>query len=289
LRVRTNIEAGVKYLGQLIQRFREEESVLAAYNGGPTRVARGRVLPLETRQYVMGVRSYREALELYEPSIREVAGQLRIETVRTGEDWWQLAQRLNRPLVQLRLYNPFLAGRDLRPGYQIVYPLEPRPSLLATLGENALYYRARIGDNLINLAFALEVDLGALRQANRLEPLQPLSPGTMLEIPLAAKFATYRVTGEDDLSAIAQRLRVDPWFIVRDNLLWNHTVEPGMTLRIRESPPPPAYLVHRVRQGDTLSSIAERYSTTIRTIQQINSMGRSTLIHVGQRLRIQRS
>ena len=289
LRVRTNIEAGVKYLGQLVQRFTDENSVLAAYNGGPTRVARGRVLPLETKQYVMGVRSYREVLELYEPSIREIAGQLRVETVRQGEDWWQLAQRLNRPLVQLRLYNPFLAARTLRPGYQVVYPPEPRLDLLATVGENALYYRARLGDNLINLAFTLGVDLRALRQANRLEPLQPLSPGTMLEIPLAAKFTTYRVTDGDDLSAIARRLRVDPWSLVRDNLLWNHTVEPGMTLRIRENPPPPAHAVHRVRQGETLSSIAERYGTTIRAIQRINSMGRSTLIRIGQRLRVQRS
>jgi LysM repeat protein len=288
LRVRTNIEAGVKYLGQLTQRFTENDAVLAAYNGGPTRVARGRVLPLETKQYVMGVLGYREVLEAYEPTIREIAGQLRIETVRRGEDWWQLAQRLEFPLVQLRLYNPFLAARTLRAGYRVVYPAEPRAGLMATVGENALYYRTRLGDNIINLAFALGVDLGALREANRLDPLQPLAPGTMLEIPLAAKFKTYRVASGDSIPTIGRRLGIDPWTIVRDNLLWNQTVEPGMELRIRERPPAPAYVVHRVRSGDTLSSIARRYGTTIRAIQQSNSMGRSTLIRIGQRLRIRR-
>jgi soluble lytic murein transglycosylase-like protein len=40
--VPTNIEAGIKYLGQLVHRFGQEDFALAAYNGGPGRVARGR-------------------------------------------------------------------------------------------------------------------------------------------------------------------------------------------------------------------------------------------------------
>jgi soluble lytic murein transglycosylase-like protein len=39
LRVPTNIEAGIKYLGQLVHRFGREDYALAAYNGGPSRVA----------------------------------------------------------------------------------------------------------------------------------------------------------------------------------------------------------------------------------------------------------
>jgi LysM repeat protein len=288
LHVRTNIEAGVKYLGQLLRRFTREDYVLAAYNGGPTRVARGRYMPLETRQYVMGVRSYRTVLEEYEPSVRENAEQLHVTTVRPGDDWWQISERLDMPLVQLRLYNPFLAGRNLRPGNVVVYPDEPRPSLLTVSDDNTLYYRTRLGDNLINLAIALGADVDALRQANNLQPLQLLSTGTLLEIPLdaSAQFTTYRVTARDDLPAIAERLRVDPWSIVRDNLLWNQRVQPGMMLRIPELPPRPKYLVHRVRGGDNLSTLARRYHTTIRAIQRANSMGQSTRIRIGQRIRI---
>src|SRR5690348_9843058 len=47
LRARTNIEAGIKYLGQLVQWFGSENDALAAYNGGPTRLARGRTMPLD--------------------------------------------------------------------------------------------------------------------------------------------------------------------------------------------------------------------------------------------------
>lgn len=292
LHVATNIEAGIKYLGQLARRFRAEDRVLAAYNGGPTRVSRGRALPLETKQYVMGVGSYRAVLAEYEPSIRAIAERLGIATAQPGEDWWQLSQRLKVPLVQLRLYNPFLAARTLRPGYRIAYPLDPpRPDLLTAGNDDALYYRTRFGDNLISLATVLGVDLGALREANGLEPLHPLLPGTLLQIPLrtSTKFKTYTVADGDDLASIAQQLKVDPWSIVRDNLLWSQRVEPGMVLRIEIPPPRPKYLVHRVRRGDTLSGIARRYRTTVRAIQQFNSMGRSTRILIGQRLRIRTS
>ena len=35
MRVPTNIEAGIKYLGQLVAQFGREDYALAAYNGGP--------------------------------------------------------------------------------------------------------------------------------------------------------------------------------------------------------------------------------------------------------------
>jgi membrane-bound lytic murein transglycosylase D len=49
--------------------------------------------------------------------------------------------------------------------------------------------------------------------------------------------------------------------------------------------PQRAYVYHRVRSGQTLSTIARRYRTSIRSIMRANNM-RRTLIRVGQRLRI---
>jgi hypothetical protein len=109
MRVPTNIEAGIKYLGQLVRQFGREDYALAAYNGGPTRVGRRAAMPLESLQYVLGVGTYRSVLKMYEPSVRVHVAQLRIDTVQPGEDWWGLSRRLQVPLVQLRFYNPFLA------------------------------------------------------------------------------------------------------------------------------------------------------------------------------------
>jgi len=49
--------------------------------------------------------------------------------------------------------------------------------------------------------------------------------------------------------------------------------------------PQRAYVYHRVRSGQTLSTIARRYRTSVRSIMRANHM-RRTLIRVGQRLKI---
>ena len=41
-----------------------------------------------------------------------------------------------------------------------------------------------------------------------------------------------------------------------------------------------------VQWGDTLSGIARRYGTTVRSVQNANRLGRSTVVRTGQRLRI---
>ena len=110
LRVKTNIEAGIKYLSQMIRRFDREDYALGAYNGGPGRISRGRP-PLETLQYILFVGQYRNVLKLHEPSIRYYASQMQIDQFREGDDWWTLSERLGLPVLQLRIHNPFLATR----------------------------------------------------------------------------------------------------------------------------------------------------------------------------------
>jgi membrane-bound lytic murein transglycosylase D len=48
---------------------------------------------------------------------------------------------------------------------------------------------------------------------------------------------------------------------------------------------PPEYAQHKVRAGETLSTIARRYGTSVSTLQRINNL-RGTLIRIGQVLRI---
>ena len=52
------------------------------------------------------------------------------------------------------------------------------------------------------------------------------------------------------------------------------------------SPPKPAYVVHRVRRGETLSSIAVHYRTSISRIMEVNNLRSGRMIRAGQRLRI---
>lgn len=289
LRVQSNIEAGVKYLAQMVERFDRQDYAVAAYNTGPGRVARGRAMPLETLQYVLGVGHYRTVLKLYDPLLRRYAEQVALTEVADGETWWQVARRLDVPLTQLRLHNPFLASRVLKPGAVVAYPIGPRANPFDQVDDH-LTYRTRLGDNYLTLAFTLDVTPSDLRAANDLWHLQTVPAGMPLRIPLAeaASDAEMReVLPGEDLDAIVRGTGVDPWRLIRDNrLLLDERVEPGMVLRISTARPPqvPATTVHRVQRGDTLIGLARRYNTTVRALQDLNGMGRRTGLRAGARL-----
>ena len=291
LRVETNIEAGVKYLAQLVRRFDREDYALAAYNGGPARVSRRRRMPLATLQYVLGVGDYRTNLKMYEPSIRHHAQRIRLEVVGEDDDWWTIAKRLDRTVVELRLHNPFLANlyQRLRAGQVIAYPDQPREAVLFE-DEGGVRYRTRHGDNYLHLAFALDVDLDELRDQNALWRLQVVPAGMLLRIPLdwEGSHTVHRVGPEETLEQIAEELKSAPWRIIHDNALWDQEVSEGMMLRVRPIPPPPTYFTHRVSNGDTLGAIAQRYGSTVAAIQAANGLGRRTLILTGQTLRVPR-
>jgi LysM repeat protein len=292
MRVGSNVEAGIKYLGQLTARFGREDYALAGYNGGPTRVGRGGPMPLESLQYVLGVGTYRTVLKLHEESLRAHARDLTLVTVGADDDWWRLSQRAGIPTVQLRLHNPFIAARGLRAGQRIAVPRRPRTDLFASPGLDP-EYRVRLGDNALTLAFTLGIEPDRFREVNGLWRLQTLLPGNVLTIPLDRDglVTTHRVSPGEDLGLLARRFNVDPWSIVRDNGLWDDRVEEGALLRIRTgvrapAPRPAQPRTHVVRRGETLTAIAARYETTIPAIQSANALGRRTRILVGQRLRI---
>jgi membrane-bound lytic murein transglycosylase D len=52
------------------------------------------------------------------------------------------------------------------------------------------------------------------------------------------------------------------------------------------SPPRPAYVIHRVRKGETLSGIAMRYRTSVGRIMRANNIRKSSFIVAGKKLKI---
>ena len=202
-------------------------------------------------------------------------------------------------MVPFRAHRPFRAGvadaqsvpatRALRVGQVIAYPLEPRTGLLEPAGDDSVLYRARFGDNYLHLAFVLEIDRDRMREINDLWHLQTVPPGQVLRLPLAweGDHEEYTVQAGDDLQTVADRLESTPWRIIRDNGLFrDERLTPCMVLRVRLEQPRATTVTHRVARGDTLEGLARRYGTTVRAIQEANSMGRRTVIRVGQQLRV---
>ena len=72
------------------------------------------------------------------------------------------------------------------------------------------------------------------------------------------------------------------------NVPQGYSVE--LVAKLREipisTPPQRAFVYHRVRPGETLSLIAERYRTSVRSIQVANNIRRKDFIRAGQKLKI---
>ena len=293
LRVTTNLEAGVKYLAQMIRQFGREDRAIAAYNGGPGRINRGGALPMETLQYVMGVGHYRAVLKQHDDSIRYHASRLQIATVQAGDSWSTLAARLDVPELELRMHNPFLAARQLRVGQLVAYSPTRREDLLLGTGGYA-EYRMRHGDNYLNLAHTIGIEPEAIRTANSLWQLQIVSAGVPLRIPLAAASATGMLDAvaapplaDDPIDlepAPVRRPAVERAAAAPDVDRVVTAAAPARAAAARRASPAARTIVHRVQAGDTLFGLARRYDTTVAAIQQANKMGRRSTIRRGERL-----
>ena len=64
------------------------------------------------------------------------------------------------------------------------------------------------------------------------------------------------------------------------------TVLAAITSLPKWSPPKQTYVVHRVRRGETLSTIAARYRTSIGRIMEANNLRSGRMIRAGQKLKI---
>ena len=291
--VRSNVEAGIKYLGQMNRKFGREDYAIAAYNAGPGRIGTTRPLPLETLQYVIGVGYYKSVLRLHEPAIIQQASILQLKRVRRGDSWESLSRRTGIPAPLLRLYNPFLSLRPLRAGALVAHPESTPGPVLESDGES-FYYTSRIGDSHLNLAFVFGVDLETFRRDNDLWRLQHLEPGIQLRLPLSAD-SPFRLLSTKAvpkppvqiaaLSASQQDAVSEPPPAKKETRAVKKSKTSKKKVSKSRSSKKQSRRVHSVRRGDTLGEIARRYGTSVRALMRANGL-RSSRIHVGASLRI---
>lgn len=100
--------------------------------------------------------------------------------------------------------------------------------------------------------------------------------------PVEQPFITYKVKPGQNLSIIANLFRVE----VQDLKVWNklkdHSIVPGQSLKVYGARNAPLEKIHfityKVKQGDTLSGIAEKFDgATVAGIKKANNLRKATL------------
>jgi len=137
------------------------------------------------------------------------------------------------------------------------------------------------GDTLFSIARRYEVTVDELREWNRLRDNRILV-GQRLRIP-APDQETYVVRPGDSLSEIAARHDITVDLLRRLNGLRDSRIQPGQKLKLR--PAPADSPVHVVREGESLSVIAQRGGLSLAELRRINGL-EGDRIYVGQKLRL---
>ena len=223
-----------------------------------------------------------------------------IHAVRPGETLSGIARRYGVETSALRMTNR-LRGNDIRVGQRLRIP-----SGDAATAPSSAIHTVRAGDTLASIANRYDVTVVRLKRANRLTG-DVLRIGQKLEIPAKSESAPrpvvpaaaneqsaaglYRVRQGDSLYSLSRRFGVSVESLRDVNGLRGSSLSIGQKLVIpatAKAQPAPSEAgpdAYTVRRGDTLSSIAARYSTTAAELRRINGLTSNTL-RIGQTLRL---
>jgi membrane-bound lytic murein transglycosylase D len=292
--------AAAKYLKMLHKLFDGDwHLVLAAYNGGQGRVQRAmkaarvddfwslaqssRYLPKETRAYVPLILAAiivakSPAQYGFEQTAAEALAYDKVALPR-AVDLRRVAEWTGTTIDEIQSLNPELRRWTTPvkyPDYEVKIPLGTAGKLMSELSDadpsqlGALnWYTVRRGETLATVARKLRVSRVDLAEANHLTIQSRLRAGQELIIPRAP--ATL-------LAAHAER----PAPVTVASRAIGGPASVATVKRAAETRGP---LTYRVKRGDTLSSIARLFDTTVERLKRLNQI-RGNLITVGSRLTV---
>jgi membrane-bound lytic murein transglycosylase D len=283
--------AAAKYFKSLYKMFGDWHLAMASYNGGPGRVQRAmkksglkdfwtlsassKYLPRETRDYVPmilaaviiaknPVKYGFEVAPAAVPALASVEVPPAVDLRRVAEFAGISANELQRLNPELRRWTTPIRGTS----YPLLVPQASADVVRAKLAAadrdtlNALQWHVvKRGETLTTIARKYRVSRTDLAEANYLRAAAPLTSGQKLLIPRMPSTAL-----------LARAAAGAPVQAAVD-----------ATPAVFADAPAEETVVHRVKSGETLFSIARKYQTTIEKLRALNRLVGSTL-RVGARL-----
>lgn len=279
--------AALNYLEELYQDFDGDWYLaLAAYNAGegrikraiqynqrkglPTHYAALRLLRQETRHYVpklMAIVNIISDPEAYGITLAPIPNEPYFARVDLGSqiDLGVVAKLADVPIGDFYDINPGFSRWATDPGgpHQVLVPVNRQERLLEgleNLPEQARIkwrrYRVRRGDTLSTIARRYGVSVWAIRKTNNLRG-NLIRVGQNLMIPISSRSLSKRV---------ANMTRPLPSTSLRPH---------GRTK-----------IIHRVRKGETLWSIARKYRVYVHQLARWNSMHPRDTLRIGMKLKV---
>jgi membrane-bound lytic murein transglycosylase D len=294
--------AAAKYLKTLYGMFDDWHLALASYNGGPGRVQRAmkrsgrddfwklsstkKYLPRETRDYVplilAAVVVARNPTQYGINIVPVDSPAYETVTLPSAVDLRRVAEWAGTPVQAIQDLNPELRRwtTPLRAtDYELKVPEGTAALVNARMQEVASdelaplnRHTVKKGETLLSISKKLKVSRTDLAEANYLSTRATLKSGQQLIIPRAP---TLLLAARTETTAVDAAPAVDVAVASR----------PVTAPAVAKVESAPEKIIHRVKRGDTLYSIARRYDTTVEELKEWNRL-RSSAIQIGQRLTI---
>ena len=255
-------QAAMQYLFMLHDRFESWPLAIAAYNMGPNGLSRrlkkspwknsdgldNMPIPLSTRIYVQHVIGLAALLRMDIFSFPEPT-ETRALLLKPPVDIIELVQQTGMEKEEIFRFNPSLnQAQYLKNPISIHVPVSKYNQLKAKMklaGPKYLHLTVREGDSLWNISRTVHTSVDNLRRLN---------PGVKTKL------------------SIGQKLKVPANNVARANASPNPLLVSGRHIR------------YKVRSGDSLWRIANRFGTTPKAIARSNQLSLKTLIRPGDTL-----
>ena len=282
--VQASTQAALDYLEKLYNDFDGDwHLALAAYNAGEGKIARmmeynrrrGKPtdyehlrLKRETQNYVPKLMAMAEIVsnpEKYNIKLADIPNEPYFARVETDSqvDLGVVAKLVDMPVDDLQKINAGYTrwATDPNGPHHLLVPVDKKDDLvegLNNLPENErvqwMHHQVRRGDTMSRISHHYGVSVEVIRTSNKLRS-NLLRVGQDLMIPMSA------------------RAMKPP--VVRTAYRAPMRAERGAPV-----------VIHRVRRGETLSSIARRYNVLVRQLVQWNQIDLKDVLRLGQRIKI---
>lgn len=211
--------------------------------------------------------------------------------VQKGDTLWNISKKLDTSVDEIKRLN------NLNSNLLYIGQVLKVPSFMTAEDSNIIYV-VKSGDNLYNIAKAYNTTVNDIKSFNNLLS-DKLSIGQIVKIPESTSIVTpsedevineesvYVVEKGDTLYSIAKKFNTTVDKLKEFNSIASDILTIGMNLLIPGSILSDI-IIHTVKKGDSLWSLANKYNTTVDAIKQLNNLVSDLLVE-GQDLQVKRN
>jgi len=237
--------------------------------------------------------------------------------IRRGETISTIASRYGVSQYAILEANNLSRRSTIYAGKQIIVPVPMDRSYSGSSKKSREYtsknsiYSVRSGDTMWDIARAFGTSVEALRGINYIERGSRIYVGQKLKIPTDAtklestSYASkqsnnnssvtissnsHKVRKGDTLWDIARKYGTTTSAIRKMNSLGRSSrIYPGQVLAVKSDGSGSNYVIHKVKRGESLGTIARKYRTTINSIINANNISNPDRLQIGDKIKIYRN